>query len=159
MLEIVEATDHGLLIAMLVEELRRGPRPTLMQKREMACNNQFYLESPTPIKVWSDSQSSIDTVLSNKDKEGVTKRRRLDIADLKECVALELTRPPGFINGEVNPMDVATKDKGPHTQPARAFRRLMYGGFFFPLEVPEVSKKTQQTKRNAALRQQQENQQ
>jgi len=141
MLEIVEAIDHGLLLSLLVEELRRCPRPSMWERHLLAAEGKVYYDMPTKIKLWTDSKSSIDKVASDKDADGTARRRRVDIADVRELVAYDVVEPLGFVHGEVNPLDVGTKDKPVWSQPARAYRRLLYGGYFDPQEQPEVWKK------------------
>ena len=137
MLEIVDAVDHALLISMLFEEFRKGPRPSLYERRLLAGDGFAYVDDPTTIKLYTDSESSITKIASEKDSDGSTRRRRIDIADMRECIAYSVLLPLGFIAGECNPVDILTKNKGGfHTQAAHSYFRLMYGGTFFPEEVP-----------------------
>ena len=95
------------------------------------------MDEPTDIVLWTDSQSSISKIYSNKDATDASRRRRIDIADCKECLSFGVVKRFAHIDGTVNPLDIGTKRVSPGAQQYRGFIRMHYGGYFDPLEVPE----------------------
>ena len=143
-LEIVEAVDSALLCVLLFQELQTGPKPSLWERRVLALDDQGWLDIPWTVKLYTDSQSTIDRTANFKDPP-TSKRRRVDIADLRQCQEGELLKL-GFVDGLVNPMDVGTKSLPVSSQQAEAFRRFHYDGVFDINEQPWEKKRRRSEK-------------
>lgn len=134
-LEIVECLDHSVLAALLVEEIRRGPKPSLYERRLQALDGRVYIDQPCDVVIYTDSNSTITKVYSQKDAHEVSKRRRIDIADIKDALEFNTLTALKFLAGDVNPTDAGTKKLSPSDNKYRSLLRLTYGGFFDPKDV------------------------
>ena len=112
----VEAVDNGLDFAMLTRELLYGRRPSLLTKLERRWG-----QGTSPGEV-GDARPQVKTTVHTDslgvvDKtrklclRGMSKRRKNDIADIQELVAIGLLETPVHVAGKFNPFDALTKHK------------------------------------------------
>jgi hypothetical protein len=112
----IEAVDNGLDFAMLTRELLYGRRPSLLTKLE-----KRWCQDGRPQEV-GDARPQVVTSLHTDSQgvvektrklclRGMSKRRKNDIADMQELVALGLLAPPIHIAGKTNAFDALTKHK------------------------------------------------
>ena len=130
----VEGADAGLSVAMFVDEAERGPQPS-MWDRKCAALDGVDLGPRTcevPLELHSDSMGMITKVRANRVDPNMCKRRRLDIADLKELVDMGLMRDPVHHVGVTNPIDALTKDRKHTTKTMPLLLKLLRTGWYKP---------------------------
>jgi hypothetical protein len=89
--------------------------------------------SRVKVAIDSDANDLVTRVHGLKDKLTISKRRRLDIADIKECIAHGEVDDVRKIRGDVNPIDGFTKKL--HQKCAQMVRLMfmLYEGFYDPM--------------------------
>ena len=113
-IECVDTVDSALGLAQLLEEAEWGPRPGLWDRRQARTNKEDlgwegYEDTCTVMtEVWTDCQSLISRVYSDCMDQSMSKRRKTDVADIKDCVARSVLRLRK-ISGTCNPSDPLTK--------------------------------------------------
>ncbi len=112
----VEAVDNGLDYAMLTRELLYGRRPSLLTKLEQRWGQDGRpreTDDARPV-VMTTLHTDADGVVQKVRKlclRGMSKRRKNDIADIQELVAIRLLNRLVHIAGKLNPFDALTKHK------------------------------------------------
>ena len=124
--------DLGLACAMLVEEFFGGVRLSVRERIEKELDGVYVEKWRCPLSVHSDSNSLVTKVMATSIEPTLSKRRKQDIGDLQECLALGDLRELRHINGKLNATDALTKcsSKCQHT-----IERLieMMSGFYAPV--------------------------
>ena len=123
-----EALDAGVSVGMLLEEIRRGPKPSLYERQLLEREGKPYLDEPPKMELYTDSNGLVTRVHSMKDSDPLSRRRRTDISDFKELLAIGHLASVTHIPGVVNPTDVLTKEKSPHCVVHQLLRQLLYEG-------------------------------
>ena len=99
----------------------------------------------TTIIIDTDAKDSVERIYSLKDALTVSKRRRIDIADLQELLVFKDISEFRHVCGSTNPMDVLTKKYGrngisKHKASYKRFLDLLYNGIY----VADVTAVTRQ---------------
>ena len=124
----VEGLDAGMAVAKLVEEFKYGPTPT-MRDRAMASL------PPRPrvkVELQTDSNSLVTHVASIRMDPRLAKRRRQDVADVKEAIALGDIYPLVFIRGLWNIMDPLTKCRSRTKLTMQELIKVLTTGWYAP---------------------------
>ena len=127
-LENLETIDAGLTIGMILEETRRGPRPSMVLRKWLAQEESGWKHIPTQVHLLTDSNGFVTKVRNVKDDIQISRRRKVDIADVKELVAMDYLCPPMHVPGDLNPLDILTKDVSEATERYQAFLDMVYAG-------------------------------
>jgi hypothetical protein len=114
LLTLVDSADMSIIVGLVIEELMYNVRPSLAQRimfemEGVSCNLQ---SSKTPIIIDTDAKDSVERIYSLKDSINVSKRRRIDIADMQELLVFNDVTEFRHICGSTNPMDCLTKKYG-----------------------------------------------
>ena len=83
------------------------------------------------IDLHTDAKGLVDRVHSRK-MPLIAKRRRLDIADLKECISRGELYPLKAIDGVTNPVDPLTKSKKRAEKTSQYLVQLLSTGWYEP---------------------------
>ena len=106
----VEIVDTMLSLQMLLDELRRGPYLNLLQRKILVIEGQEpEPEILTRGELHTDCNSLVTRTNSLKVDPNMTKRRKLDVADIKEVIQEGFVDPLVHINGDFNPANAGTK--------------------------------------------------
>jgi hypothetical protein len=106
----VDTVDEALSLNLLLDEFENGPVRSLWERKVEAVEG--WVSDPVvsvPVEVHVDSEATCTRTQATKIDPNMTKRRKLDIADLRECRDLGLIRPLIHISGEWNPTNALTK--------------------------------------------------
>ena len=129
----VETVDASLIVGLLWEELTHGPRVSPLKKLLMRAEGLEVLDTPTPIIIDTDARDVVSRVYSLKRSlDGVSKRRRIDIADLQECLELRDITEIRHISGKSNPTDPGTKGVAKTSQQFCRLLSMLYEGTYIP---------------------------
>ena len=139
----VEALDTALAIAMLLEEFEDGVRPSRREHIEETMEEwyskdgeqDFVSEKPRSkivVEMHTDSNSMVSKVKSVKLDAGMSKRRKCDIGDLKECLSVGDVSDLVFVAGPTNPADSLTKHRSRTTTTTRLLIDLVSSGWYKP---------------------------
>ena len=132
-LQIIDAVDVSLSAGLFLEEARRGPKPNLWTRKLLALENKIYVDEPTVVRIHTDSNSMVQKTEKLKtDPSDTSRRRRMDIADFRECATLGIVKPLKFVTGTSNLTDILTKEKSPSSFVFRKFCRAIYWGMYDP---------------------------
>ena len=127
-IEAVAGLDAGLAVAMLVEEFYFGPTPSMRERASTAITAR----PKTMAELHTDSKSLTTHVASVRVAPNLAKRRKQDVADVKEAVNLGDIYAPVFILGPFNPVDAITKDRSRTTKTGKELLRILSTGFYDP---------------------------
>ena len=86
----------------------------------------------TMVELHTDSKSLTTHVASVRVAPNLAKRRKQDVADVKEAVSLGDIYAPVFILGPYNPLDAITKDRSRTTKTGKELLKIMATGFYDP---------------------------
>jgi hypothetical protein len=141
----VEALDTSLAIAMLLEEFQDGVRPSRRTRVEETVENWYagdqsedhlFVEAKQrtkiPVEMHTDSNSMVTKCKSVKLDAGMSKRRKCDIGDLKECLSVGDVSDLVFVAGPTNPADSLTKHRSRTTTTTRLLIDLVSSGWYKP---------------------------
>ncbi len=131
----VEALDAALMVCMMLEEGQNGVRGS---RKEILAGymEKGYLEHDevvVPVEMHTDSKSLVDRVTSMS-TTSLSKRRKADVADLRECVdrgELQILH----IAGKQNPADCLTKHRSRTKQTTQRFVQLVREGWYEPIRT------------------------
>jgi len=132
----VDGVDVGLCVAGLIEEFYSGPLPDLksrvLQRLGQADGDVQVQRTHVPVLVDTDCLSLVANVRAPKVVRRLSKRRAIDVSDMRECVRLGELQVRA-IQGTTNPMDAATKalEKTAHTR--RILVDLLSTGIYEPV--------------------------
>ena len=112
LLTLVDCSDMSFVIGLVVGELRFSIRPSLAQRVLLEIEGIKVQRTQTNIIIDTDAKDSVERIYSLKDALTVSKRRRVDIADLQELLVFEDINEFRHVCGSTNPMDVLTKKYG-----------------------------------------------
>jgi hypothetical protein len=134
----VDCVDMSLVVALLWEEFVSGPRPSLTQRNCFRMFGMDYDPPRIPVIIDTDANDIVTRVYSLKRSLDISKRRRLDIADLQECLQFQEVEEYRHIAGPTNPVDVGTKSIARHKIQYRRYLKMMYAGEYSP-DMPSSS--------------------
>jgi len=131
----IEALDAALMVAMLIEEGVNGVRESLRDRTERWLDGDVnaFKTTKTMIELHTDSKS-LTSRIQSMSTSSLTKRRKADIADLRECVdrgELQLLH----IAGKQNPADCLTKHRSRTKQTTTRFIELIKTGWYEPVQT------------------------
>jgi hypothetical protein len=141
-LTCVDTVDMANIVALLWEELTYGPRPSLTQRNCFRLFGLDYTPTTIPMVVDTDAKDIVSRVYSLKRSLDISKRRRLDIADLQECLAFGEVEEFRHVAGATNPTDIGTKAINKHKIQYRRYLRMVYHGEYVP-DIPSGSQSFQ----------------
>ena len=128
----VDTVDMCHVVSLLYEELLHGIRPSLTQKN---CFRLFGMEYDAPsitVVIDVDAKDIISRVYSLKRSLDISKRRRLDISDLREVLLYGEVSDFRHIAGATNPTDIGTKKIKRHSTQFRRYLKMIYAGEYVP---------------------------
>ena len=130
----VEAVDAGLACAALVEEFLAGPMPSMKTRALVGwLQSEEGLQRPkVPLRVYTDCNSLTVNVRAPKTVRKLSRRRAVDVADLRECVSLGDIELLESINGPTNPTDCLTKVLAKTHQTRVTLREIFATGHYAP---------------------------
>ena len=99
----------AFLIGLMYEELWYGIRPSLAQRILIEIEGLKVADTKTKIVIDTDAKDSVERIYSLKDSIGVSKRRRVDVADCQELLYYADIAEFRHICGVTNPMDTLTE--------------------------------------------------
>jgi hypothetical protein len=134
-LTLVDTSDMAYVIGLVVEELEHGTRPSLCQRILFEMEGMKIENTQTKAIIDTDAKDSVERLYTLKDALTVSKRRRVDIADLQEMLIYGDITEYRHICGSTNPMDVLTKKYGKYgisknKATYRRFLQLLYEGLY-----------------------------
>ena len=128
----VEAVDAGLCICMLVEEFQHGILPPMREKLMMKMEGCELERPKVPVEMHTDANCLVKRVETLGMDSSMSKRRKQDVPDLKECRAKGDMLPLVKIQGQWNPVDPLTKVASRTEKTTRELRRLLATGWYEP---------------------------
>lgn len=128
----VETTDMCMVVALMVEEHESSVRPGMAQRLEMRLNGFEFQPQKVGIIQDVDAKDLVSRVKSLKRSLDVSKRRRIDIADLQEGLQENDLTDLRHIRGPTNPLDIGTKIIPHSSQQHRRYLDLVYHGRYEP---------------------------
>ena len=133
----IQAADISLAVALMLEELQFGLRPTLLERLafDMAGIRHGYEESLcfVPVDVHTDCEDLVKVSESLTFKADMHKRRKPDVFDLRELLDLGLVREMKHIEGRFNPLDAISKRVSKDCLTMIRFRELFQQGRYQPV--------------------------
>ena len=105
----IQGLDIGLASAMLVEEFFNGVRVSVRERIERELDGERFSAWRCPLSLHSDSNSLVTKVMATSIEPALSKRRKQDVGDLQECLAVGDLREFLHINGKMNATDALTK--------------------------------------------------
>ena len=128
----VEALDAALMVAMMVEEGLSGVRGSVRDRLESWLEEgQAPARETVKVEMHTDSKS-LTTRVESMSMTNLSKRRKADVADLRECVDRgELTLV--HIAGKQNPADCLTKHRSRTKFTSQRFVELVKTGWYEPI--------------------------
>ena len=130
---IVDAIDAALGIAMFIEEWFSGPTPCRRTAMERKFAGKAQSRVKIPVVVHTDSKSVKDRVESLRMDPKMAKRRKQDIADVKECIALGDVDRLDFCMGKYLVADCLTKSKTLTSETSSLLVQLLSSGQYDPV--------------------------
>jgi hypothetical protein len=131
-LTLVETADMAYVIGLLHEELQYGIRPSLVQRALLRLDGFSVANTKTKIKLDTDAKDSVERIYSLKTSLSVSKRRRIDIADMQEMLEFADITEFRHICGSTNPLDVGTKKVIRSKASYQRFLGMIYKGRYTP---------------------------
>ena len=128
----VDGVDAGLCIAGLVEEFYSRPLPDLktrIMQRLQTCDTEMWQRLHVPVVVDTDCLSLVANVKAPKVVRRLSKRRAIDVSDLRECVRFGELQVRA-IEGITNPLDAATKAMGKTIQTRKILVEVLSTGVY-----------------------------
>ena len=132
-LAVIDGNDESHAIAGIVGEFEQGIKPTVSERLDLAQEGTPWISRRPVIDTHTDSNSLVQRVESAVLDPAMTKKRREDISDIKECVALEENNAPFHINGIQNPSDALTKKSSRGASMMRLLG-LFKTGYYTPIQ-------------------------
>ena len=112
-IESVDALDSAAGVSLFLDEAFRGPRPTLLERREALLEGVDLLEGrpeySVQVEVHTDAKCLTTRVEALTLDQGMRKSRKTDIADLRDALERGLVESLRHIAGVWNPADALTK--------------------------------------------------
>jgi len=124
--------DLGLACAMLVEEFFGGVRMSVRERIEHELDGKGFVKWRCPLSLHSDSNSLVTKVMATSIEPALSKRRKQDVGDLQECLALGDLRELRHISGKMNATDALTKCSSKCQHTIERLFELM-SGFYTPV--------------------------
>ena len=109
--EALDCTDVLLGVAELISEALNGVEPSLKIQREMRRNGEEWAPIQPKGILYTDSKCLVDQLKNVRMPPQVHRRRRKDIANLKETLASGELKQVVHIEGKLNPADPLTKER------------------------------------------------
>ena len=131
----MEGIEMGLLVQEFICEMEYGPNVSLWQRLEARMEGLDLQRQALrkPLYLWTDAMDLVLRCHSVKNDSGtVSKRRREDIADLRELLHLKQLAECGHICGHYNMMDALTKEL-PHDAQTRLELYKAMDGYWAPI--------------------------
>ena len=139
----ISGLDMALQVQQLVQEFEHGVRPPISSLarykttvEDLESIKADILEHRRQILVFSDADSMVVNINTIKETATLAQRRKLDIADFRECIERKEVKGVYHINGKTNPLDCITKryDKpGNGTKDTREkFVKILKEGWYKP---------------------------
>jgi len=150
-LMFVETVDMALIIAILAEEHEHGVRPGFSKRLQLASAGIKYVRHPTRIVLDTDAKDLVTRVKSLKTSLDVSKRRRLDIADVQECLTEGDIHEIRHIRGPTNPVDIGTKNITQARESHKRYLQAVYAGTYIP-DLTNVDDREMRVCRKRSLR-------
>ena len=129
----VTALDGAMAIGLLIEEWYQGPEDSRRQRLLNGLEGVDQSRWQVPIELYSDCKSLIQNVENLKIDTRMTKRRKTDIADLKEAKQCGELAALVHIDGKYNPLDCATKKRVRCLNSIEILRKLLRTGWWEPI--------------------------
>jgi len=133
----VDGLDAGLCVAGMVEEFYSRPLPDLKTRvlqRQITpgADGSAWPRKRVLVVLDTDCMSLVANVKAPKVVRRLSKRRAIDVSDMRECVRLgELS--VRAIEGVTNPLDAATKALGKTVATRRILCELLSTGIYEPV--------------------------
>jgi hypothetical protein len=134
-LEAVSTMDTLLTLALLWEESVTGPRPSLLERKLTQIDTGMGGEEPAPLviaEIHCDGEGTCKKTANLRIDPSMSKARKLDIADIKDCIAAKRLKPLVHISGKKNPSNPLTKKLSPHEYTSVRLRELLRTGWYEP---------------------------
>ena len=125
----VDTASDALGVALTLDELKRGPSPSLLEKvmkRSQESGNHDPAGLLYPPTLFTDGNGTVQSVHGSKEPQ--SKRRQQDVYSLRESLALGDLKAVKWISTDKNPADVLTKAKSPDAPESKVFHDLVYQG-------------------------------
>lgn len=131
----IECVDVALGVVELIHEWQHGVQPSRIDvARHWAATHEWPdVMIPVPMEVHTDARDVTDAVESLRIRPGMAKRRRLDIADLKELRDLGHLRRLLHVSGKSIHSDPMTKSRVLTKQTMARLTDLLRSSFYEPI--------------------------
>ena len=120
------------IISLLVEEHQHGPRPGFQKRLDLRLEGLEWKRQPVSVDIHTDAKDLVTRVYSLKASLDVSKRRRIDIADIQECIEEGDISRLSHIRGATNPVDIGTKNVSMAKEAYKRYLRMVYDGHYVP---------------------------
>jgi len=129
----VDGVDAGLCVAGMVEEFYSGPLPDLKSRIMHRLSQEPGVpRAHVPCILDTDCNSLVVNVNAPKVVRKLSKRRAIDVSDLRECVRLGELQVRA-IEGVTNPMDACTKALSKTVRTRGILVELLSTGVYTPV--------------------------
>jgi hypothetical protein len=129
----IDAVEAGMAVALLVEEYNNGVLPSLRERQIAEADGRELVRVRTPVELYTDSNSLVTKVKNVRMDPKLTKRRKQDVADLKEALGVgDLSRLIHH-RGEWIVADPLTKPRARSGQTSEELIRMVSRGWFAPV--------------------------
>lgn len=129
----VDGAEAGMAVALLVEEYESGVLPSLRERQLAAIDGVGLVRERVDVELYTDSKSLVSKVENVRMDPKLTKRRKQDVADLKEALAVRDLRRLVFHRGEWIVADPLTKPRARATQTSGELVKLLSTGWWEPV--------------------------